>query len=62
MSLLLSILPRKWLQRALLLQWERSLTWGDHVRYRYWGATGNPAHHPFAWADEVVSVMSRLPP
>jgi hypothetical protein len=47
MSWLLSFLPRAWLQKALFTQWERSLSNGDRLRLRYWGATGNPKHHEF---------------
>ena len=25
----------------------------DRARFDYWGATGNAAHHRFAWADEI---------
>lgn len=49
----LSFLPRRWLQQALAEQWASTLTWGDRVRFEYWGATGNPAHHEFAWADAL---------
>ena len=50
---ILSFLPRVWLQEALFEQWTRTLSYGDCVRVRYWGATGNPDHHHFAWADEL---------
>jgi hypothetical protein len=50
---MLSFLPRRWLQRALYNNWRRSLPRGDRIRLDYWGTTGNPEHHPFAWADEL---------
>lgn len=50
---LMSLLPRKWLQGALSLQWERTLNAGERMRLRYWGATGNPDHHEFQWADNT---------
>lgn len=49
----ISLLPRKWLARALSRQWQRTLTRGERVRLDYWGATGNPDHHEFQWADEI---------
>jgi hypothetical protein len=49
---ILSLLPRRWLQRALTAQWRRTLTRGERLRLDHWGATGNDAHHPFAWADD----------
>jgi hypothetical protein len=42
---------RRMLQRALYNQWRRTLTRGERVRLDYWGATGNPAHHEFSWAE-----------
>ena len=51
--LFLSLLPRRWLQEALAWQWERTLSAGDRARFLHWGATGNKAHHEFAWADEL---------
>jgi len=53
MGWLLSAFPRKWLQDALIWQWRRSLTYGDKVRFDYWGATGNKKHHPYQWADKI---------
>ncbi len=50
---ILSFLPRSLLQDALFEQWARTLSEGDRVRVRYWGATGNPEHHYFAWADDL---------
>jgi hypothetical protein len=61
MILLLSYLPRRWLQFALETQWERALPQGERVRYRYWGATGNPAHHEFAWADSLAGGTTHNP-
>lgn len=49
----LSFLPRLWLHRAMVWQWRRTLSRGERIRLDWWGATGNPAHHPFAWADEI---------
>jgi hypothetical protein len=51
--MLLSILPRKWLQWALYYQWRRSLPRHERIRLDYWGATGNATHHEFAWADHL---------
>lgn len=42
---------RKVLKWLLYWQWKRSLTRGERVRLYYWGATGNPKHHPYSWAD-----------
>lgn len=53
MGWFLSFLPRRWLREALFEQWASTLTFGEAARVRYWGATGNPAHHEFAWADEI---------
>jgi hypothetical protein len=47
----LSLFPRKWLQRALVTQWRRSFSRRERIALDYWGATGNPAHHPFQWAE-----------
>jgi hypothetical protein len=51
MSFLLSLLPRPWLQAALLEQWKRTLTRGERARLEAFGATGNGNHHPYAWAE-----------
>lgn len=51
--MLLSILPRKWLQWALFCQWRRGLPRHERIRLDYWGSTGNAAHHAFAWADDL---------
>lgn len=59
---LLSCLPRAWLRAALLAQWRRSLSRGDRARFDYWGATGNAAHHPFAWADDIPQETLRTSP
>lgn len=48
-----SFLPRAWLVDALYFNWRRTLPRGDRVRLDHFGATGNPAHHPFQWADEL---------
>jgi hypothetical protein len=53
MGAILSLPPRAWLREALLRQWVRSLDRGDRARFRHWGATGNEAHHPYAWADTL---------
>jgi hypothetical protein len=53
MGFLLSFLSRRWLRAAMVEQWRRSLSPGDRARFDYWGATGNAAHHRFAWADEI---------
>ena len=53
MTLLLSFLPCRWLQHALRLQWENTLTKSERARLGIWGATGNAEHHPFAWADNL---------
>lgn len=53
MGWLLSALPRKWLQSALYEQFLRSLPRSEASALHYWGATGNPVHHPFQWADEL---------
>ena len=53
MGWLLSLLPRAWLRSAMVEQWRRSLSPGDRARFDHWGATGNAAHHRFAWADEI---------
>ncbi len=45
------MLMRRFLQWLLYWQWRRSLSRGDRLRLDYWGATGNPAHHPFSWAE-----------
>ncbi len=49
----LSFLPRSWLQEALLVQWEGTLSCGERARLRHFGATGNPDHHEFQWADRL---------
>lgn len=54
----LSFLPRRWLQAALAEQWASTLSFGDRTRFEYWGATGNSAHHEFAWADKLPSPES----
>ena len=51
MGWLLSRLPRRWLADALVYGWASSLPRGERVRFWHWGATGNPAHHEYAWAD-----------
>ena len=56
--MLISFLPRRWLQRALLDQWARQLPHDERVRLYYWGATGNPEHHSFQWADELHPKLS----
>lgn len=53
MGWLLSILPRKWLQDALYEQFLRTLPRGEFWRLHHWGATGNPKHHEFQWADHI---------
>jgi hypothetical protein len=50
---MLSFLPRRWLQNALLMQWARTLPHDERVRLYYWGTTGNSAHHEFQWADKL---------
>ncbi|PZO78471.1 MAG: hypothetical protein DI629_12300 [Mesorhizobium amorphae] len=51
---MLSFLPRKWLQRALYMQWRRSLPRHQRIRLDHWGSAGADAgHHPFQWADEI---------
>lgn len=51
MARLLSLLPRRWLQAALLHQWRRNLSRGDRIRLDYWGATGNEKHHEYSWCE-----------
>lgn len=53
MGWFLSCLPRKWFTDALLYQWRRTLPRSERIRLDYWGATGNPEHHPFQWADKL---------
>lgn len=53
MEYILQFLPRKWLQYALILQWRKTLTRGENIRLDHFGATGNPNHHPFQWADNL---------
>lgn len=53
MSWLLSFLPRRWLAEALAHQWRATLSRGERIRFDHLGATGNPAHHPFQWADKL---------
>jgi hypothetical protein len=48
---LLSLLPRQWLREALYEQWTYTLPRGERARLDRWGATGNPEHHGFQWAD-----------
>jgi hypothetical protein len=44
-------LYRRALQWLLYRNWRAGLSRGDQLRLDYWGATGNPKHHPFAWAS-----------
>jgi len=44
---------RRFLRWLLFRNWRASLSFGDRLRLDYWGATGNPDHHPFAWADNI---------
>lgn len=44
---MLSFFPRSWLQRALFNNWRR-------IRLDYWGTTGNPVHHLFAWGGLLI--------
>ncbi len=53
MGWILSALPRKWLQDALFEQFSRSLPKGEFFRLFHFGATGNPDHHQFQWADKL---------
>ncbi len=59
MSWFLSFLPRTWLQFALEEQWVRSLPQDEQVRLYHFGATGNPEHHPFQWADDLPRAALR---
>ena len=54
MGWLLSFLPRVWLSDALAEQWARNLPRAERNRFYYWGATGNPEHHEFQWADKIT--------
>lgn len=49
----LSWLPRRWLRSALYHQWYRTLPFDEQMRLDHWGASGNPDHHFYAWADEL---------
>lgn len=62
MGWFLSFLPRRWLTDALLEQFRSTLTHGEQVRLDHWGATGNPDHHEFAWADEIPLIPKRRRP
>lgn len=42
---------RKILQWLLFRNWRKGLTRTERIRLDYWGATGNPNHHPFSWAE-----------
>ena len=55
MAWVLSILPRQWLAGALSLQWQSTLSSTERMRLSYWGATGNPDHHEFQWADRIAN-------
>ena len=59
---LLSWLPRRWLRDGMVEQWRRSLSPGDRARFDHWGATGNAAHHRFAWADDIPPKALRTSP
>ena len=43
---------RNFARWILWVTWRSSLSRGDAIRLDYWGATGNPAHHPWAFADD----------
>lgn len=55
MGWFLSFIPRRWLQDALYEQFARSLPREERIRLHYIGATGNPRHHKFQWADDIVT-------
>lgn len=57
----LSFLPRRWLTDALLEQWLGTLNRGERARFYAYGATGNRAHHEFAWADQLPKATSAKP-
>lgn len=42
---------RRILQWLLFQNWAASLPKGERARLAHFGATGNPAHHPFSWAE-----------
>jgi hypothetical protein len=42
---------RRLLRWLLFQNWRASLPYGERVRLDHWGATGNPKHHPFSWAE-----------
>lgn len=42
---------RRVLRWLLVRNWRASLTPAERSRFDYWGATGNPAHHEFSWAE-----------
>jgi hypothetical protein len=47
----ISPIIRRMLQKLLYLHWRAKLSRGDRARLDAWGATGNPEHHPFSWAE-----------
>lgn len=54
---MIMITARKYLRRLaryyLLRSWRATLPYAEQVRLDHWGATGNPAHHPFAFVDSA---------
>lgn len=59
---MLSFLPRRWLQIALLRNWRRSLPRQERVLLDVWGATGNASHHEFSWADDIPKSRDKQSP
>ena len=42
---------RRTLQLLLYWNWRKTLPRRERLTLDHWGATGNPIHHEFSWAE-----------